>query len=72
MQQDQITSVSPNSTNALVMCRVGAKCQQNFGEDILRNCTVMAVTEDTFTVEADGLGWKMSNIPLDKFRPHGT
>ena len=45
------------------------KCQQNFGEEILRNCTVVDVTKDTFTVVADGLGWKMSNIPLEKFRP---
>lgn len=72
MQTVETTTSNPNSTNAIVMCRVGAKCQQNFGEEILRNCTVTEVTENGFTVVADGLGWKMSNIPLDKFRPHGT
>jgi hypothetical protein len=58
-----------------VMCSVGDKCQQNFGEgrgSILRICTVTAVKERTFDVIADGLGWKMSNIPLDKFRKHCT
>lgn len=56
-----------------VTCRVGAKCLANFGEgEVLRNCTVIDVNEDGFTVEADGLGWKMGPIPMAKFRPaHG-
>lgn len=56
-----------------VTCRVGSKCLAKFGEgEVLRNCTVIDVTEDGFTVEADGLGWKMGPISLAKFRPaHG-
>src|SRR5690606_22368119 len=68
--QELKKELHPLLPQASVTCRVGVKCLANFGEgEVLRNCTVIDVTEDGFTVEADGLGWKMGPIPLAKFRP---
>lgn len=49
---------------------VGDKCTQIF--DVGRICEVVEVGDSSFTVVADGLGWKMSNIPFGKFRPLPT
>jgi len=49
---------------------LGSKCLQDFGEGFLRICTVVEVNYISFTIIADGLGWKMSNIPIAKFRPY--
>lgn len=62
-------SLDPKAENHKVP-KVGESCKQNFGEGILRNCTVVEVTDTTFSVVADYLGWKMSNIPFEKFNKH--
>jgi hypothetical protein len=53
---------------------IGKRCKVNFGEgggNVLRNSVVVDVDEKnkTYSVEADGLGFKMSNISFSRWRP---
>jgi hypothetical protein len=70
-KEDFDSAVAEAQRNTIV---IGKKCKVNFGEgngDILRNAVVIAVDDKnkTYTVEADGLGFKISNIPFSIWRP---